>query len=263
MHRGSGGPGTDPSAHAVQRGLAFLATRQHQDGSYGTDVYQGHVAVTAFVSRAMMASGSKPGEGPYGQRLSKSLAYLLGRVQQSGLITSKDANEPAPMYGHAFGLMYLAECQKATPNGDLQGKIGRAVQLIVKSQNKEGGWRIRPKPGDADVSVTVTQLMALSAVRDAGLDAPNEVIDRAIDYVKKSQNRRRRFPLFAARWHERLCPFGSGRDGALLCRGRRLRGGSQGIRLRSQVPGRRDGWPAGGLLLLRRLLCGPSDVSCR
>ena len=42
--------------------------------------------MTAFVSRAMMASGSKPGEGPYGERLSKSLAYLLGRVQDSGLI---------------------------------------------------------------------------------------------------------------------------------------------------------------------------------
>ena len=137
----------------------------------------------------MMGSGSKPGEGPYGQRLSKSLAYLLGRVQESGLITSKDANEPAPMYGHAFALMFLAECQKAAPKDDLQAKIDRAVQLIVKSQNKEGGWRYLPKPGDADLSVTVTQLMALAAARDAGVDVSKPVIDRAIDYVKKSQNR--------------------------------------------------------------------------
>ena len=50
-------------------GLSFLAARQHADGSYGSDVYQGHVAVTAFVGRAMMASGSKPGVGPYGERL--------------------------------------------------------------------------------------------------------------------------------------------------------------------------------------------------
>lgn len=70
--------GEDRSAAAVEHGLAFLAARQHDDGSYGADVYQGHVAVTAFVSRAMMATGSKPGEGPYGERLSKSLAYLLG-----------------------------------------------------------------------------------------------------------------------------------------------------------------------------------------
>ena len=176
------------SAAAVERGLAFLAARQHDDGSYGTDVYQGHVAVTAFVSRAMMASGSKPGEGPYGERLSKSLAYLLGRVQENGLISSKDAREPAPMYGHAFALMYLAECQKAAPKDEIKAKIERAVQLIVKSQNMEGGWRYLPKPGDADLSVTVTQLMALAAARDAGVDVPKEVIEQAIDYVKKSQN---------------------------------------------------------------------------
>jgi squalene cyclase len=172
----------------VQRGLDFLAARQHDDGSYGADVYRGHVAVTAFVSRAMMASGSKPGEGPYGERLSKSLAYLLGRVQENGLISSKDANEPAPMYGHAFALMFLAECQKAAPKDDIKAKIDQAVKLIVKSQNKEGGWRYLPKPGDADLSVTVTQLMALAAARDAGVEVPKETIDRAIDYVKKSQN---------------------------------------------------------------------------
>ena len=92
------------------------------------------------------------------------------------------------MYGHAFALMFLAECQKAAPKDEIKEKIDRAVKLIVKSQNKEGGWRYLPKPGDADLSVTVTQLMALAAVRDAGVDVPKEVIDRAIDYVKKSQN---------------------------------------------------------------------------
>ncbi len=178
----------DKADAAIQRGLVFLAARQHDDGSYGSDVYQGHVAVTAFVGRAMIASGSKPGAGPYGEQLNKSLAYLVGRVQESGLIQSKDANEPAPMYGHAFALMFLAECQKAEPKELTAEKMGRAVKLIVGSQNKEGGWRYLPKVGDADLSVTVTQLMALAAARDAGVDVPKETIDRAIDYVKKSQN---------------------------------------------------------------------------
>ncbi len=162
----------DRSAAAVQRGLDFLAARQHDDGSYGADIYRGHVAVTAFVSRAMMASGSKPGEGPYGERLSKSLAYLLGRGQENGLISSKDANEPAPMYGHAFALMFLAECQKAAPTELTAEKTARAVKLIVNAQNKEGGWRYLPTPDDADLSVTVTQLMALAAARDAGVMCP-------------------------------------------------------------------------------------------
>ena len=95
--------------------MAFLAAHQHEDGSYGTDVYRGHVAVTALVSRAMMASGSKPGEGPYGPQLSKSLRYLMDRVQPDGMIVSQDAHEPAPMYGHAFALALLADCQKRRP----------------------------------------------------------------------------------------------------------------------------------------------------
>jgi len=174
---------------AVERGLAFLATRQHDDGSYGADVYRGHVAVSAFVGRAMMASGSKPGSGSYGDRLTKIQEYLLSRVQESGMITSKDAREPAPMYGHAFALMFLAECQKAAPQAEARDKLARAVQLTVKSQNKDGGWRYLPKPENADLSVTVTQLMALAAARNAGLDVPRATIDRAVEYVKKSQNK--------------------------------------------------------------------------
>ncbi len=183
----------DASAKAVDRGLAFLAARQHDDGSFGADVYRGHVAVTAWVGRAMMAAAhqrvpGKPGEGTYGQQLSKSVNYLLGRVQPDGFIMSQDKQEPAPMYGHAFALAFLAECQKAAPKDEIKEKIHRAVDLTVKAQNKEGGWRYLPKPEDADVSVTVTQLMALVAARDAGIEVPKATIDRAIDYVKRSQN---------------------------------------------------------------------------
>jgi hypothetical protein len=179
----------DDATKAVERGLAFLASHQQAEGSYGTDVYRGHVAVTAWVSRAMMAAGSKPGEGPYGEQLSKGLNYLLGRVQPNGMIMSQDKQEPAPMYGHAFALAFLAECQKATPKDEIKEKIQRGVNLSVKAQNREGGWRYLPKPEDADVSVTVTQLMALVAARDAGADVPKETIERAIDYIKRSQNR--------------------------------------------------------------------------
>jgi hypothetical protein len=182
-----------PSARAedavVQRGLAYLASRQHADGSYGAAVYRGHVAVTAFVGRAMMAAGSKPGSGPYGTHLSKTVAYLLGRVQENGMITSQDPSEPAPMYGHAFALTFLAECQQAAPAPELKEKIGRAVKLIVGAQNPDGGWRYTPKPLDADLSVTVAQLIALVAARDAGIDVPRATIDRAVEYVKRSQNK--------------------------------------------------------------------------
>jgi hypothetical protein len=151
-------------------------------------VYRGPVAITTFVGRTLMASGSKPGSGPYGDRLSKSVEFLLNRVQANGMIISKDSREPAPMYGHAFALAFLGECQKAAPRPELREKLVRAVSLTMKSQNKDGGWRYQPRPLDADLSVTVTQLMALVAVRDAGIEVPRATVDRGIEYIKRSQN---------------------------------------------------------------------------
>jgi hypothetical protein len=173
---------------AVQHGLAFLAKRQHADGSYGEGAYRGNVAVTAFVGRAMMAAGNKPGAGQYGDNLTKSVDCLLRLAQPSGLIASKEPRENGPMYGHAFALGFLAQCQKASPRAEVREKMVKAVELIVKSQNRDGGWRYQPRPLDADLSVTVTQLSALLAAKQSGIDVPEATIAQAVGYVKKSQN---------------------------------------------------------------------------
>jgi hypothetical protein len=67
-------------------------------------------------------------------------------------------------------------------------KLARAVRLIVTTQNPEGGWRYQPRASEADISVTICQVMALRAARNAGIYVPNETIDRCVDYVKRSQN---------------------------------------------------------------------------
>ena len=92
------------------------------------------------------------------------------------------------MYGHGFATMFLAECYGMSPRPELREKLAKAVKLIVNCQNKDGGWRYQPVRADADISVTVCQIMALRAARNAGLFVPHETIDRAIDYVKRSQN---------------------------------------------------------------------------
>jgi uncharacterized protein YfaS (alpha-2-macroglobulin family) len=75
-----------------------------------------------------------------------------------------------------------------SPRDDLREKLAAAIDLIVRTQNDEGGWRYQPRRADADLSVTICQVMALRAARNAGLFVPNETIDRCIDYVKRSQN---------------------------------------------------------------------------
>ena len=116
------------------------------------------------------------------------------------------------------------------------------MKLIVKSQNKEGGWRYLPKPGDADLSVTVTQLMALAAARDAGVDVPKEAIDRAIDYVKKSQNSDGGFRYLLQGGTSGFARSAAAVTALYRAGAGRLRRDSQGIRLRgrSSRPARRS-----------------------
>ena len=64
----------------------------------------------------------------------------------------------------------------------------KAVNLIVSTQNPEGGWRYHPRPVDADISVTICQVMALRSARNAGINVPKETIERAITYVRQCQN---------------------------------------------------------------------------
>jgi hypothetical protein len=45
-----------------------------------------------------------------------------------------------------------------------------------------------PVAYDADISVTIAQVMALRAARDAGIKVEKDVIDKAISYVRKCQN---------------------------------------------------------------------------
>jgi hypothetical protein len=178
---------TPPAERSIEHGLKWLLSQQHDDGSFGSGPYQGNVAVTALSGMAMMAHGSSPGRGPHGGPMNRCVEYLLARAQPSGFIEGPDASR-GPMYGHGFATMFLAECYGMSPRADLREKLVKAVKIIVGSQNKDGGWRYKPVRDAADISVTVCEVMALRAARNAGLFVPNETIDRSIDYVKRSQN---------------------------------------------------------------------------
>src|SRR5215207_2156141 len=91
------------------------------------------------------------------------------------------------MYGHGFATLFLAEIYGMTGNEEVKEKLSNAVKLIQRTQNHEGGWRYQPAPYDADISVTITQVMALRAARDAGIKVEKEVMEKAIGYIKKCQ----------------------------------------------------------------------------
>ncbi len=177
-----------PAQPAIEKGLAFLAARQQNDGAFSSSGYGRNAAVCALAGMAWLAGGSTPDRGPHGAEVSRVTDYLLDHAEESGFITVEGAVSHGPMYEHGFATLFLAEVYGMSPRDDLREKLARAVDLIVRTQNAEGGWRYQPRREDADISVTICQVMALRAARNAGLKVPNETVEKCIDYVKRSQN---------------------------------------------------------------------------
>ncbi len=175
----------DPATEQVIEGaLRYLAAQQLPNGSWSSQSHQ--VAITAYAMMAFITAGHLPGEGPYGQQLDNGLRFLLDCVRPDGYIAAPiGANN---MYGHGIATIVLGELYGQTQNEEIRPRLQRAIDCILASQNKEGGWRYQPRPADADMSVTVLQVVALRVAINAGLDVPREAIDRAIAYVKSCQH---------------------------------------------------------------------------
>ncbi len=178
---------------AVSKGLAVLAGMQNADGSFGDAQFGRTVAVTSLACLALMADGNLPGRGAYADIVSKGLEYVLQNAGETGLIATP--NTTSPMYGHGFATLFLGEVYGMTQGGGdtaladrVHRALLRAVRLIETTQNDEGGWRYNPVPFDADVSVTICQIMALRSARNAGLEVSKSVIDHAVEYVRACQN---------------------------------------------------------------------------
>ncbi len=181
---------TPAQKQTVAKGLEWLAEQQGEDGGYGGSPYSGqdthHAGITALAGLAFMQSGSLPGRGKYGKQVQHCLDFVLNSCQESGLIASD--NSHGPMYGHGFATLFLGEIYGMSGDEQVKEKLLKAVHLIERTQNSEGGWRYQPVAYDADISVTICQVMALRAARDAGVKVEKEVIEKAVKYVRSCQN---------------------------------------------------------------------------
>jgi hypothetical protein len=195
---------TDKCESAVERGLKYLSQWQGQDGSWGSGGYAANVAVTSLSALAMMANGSMPGRGHYGEHVRRALTFVLDRGDEVGrrgpfgaehppgfLHNSGQVGQQGPMYSHGFGTLFLGEVcgmlADATLAQRVRTALSKAVEIILKAQNHEGGWRYNPRAFDADISVTVCQMMALRSAKNAGIDVPIGNRERCIKYVKNCQ----------------------------------------------------------------------------
>src|SRR5204863_6784284 len=97
------------------------------------------------------------------------------------------------MYGHGFATLFLALVYGDEDDRERREKLKdiltRAVKYIGAAQSTQGGWFYTSKTEGHDQdegSVTVTQVQALRACRNAGIAVPTQFIENGQKYLKNS-----------------------------------------------------------------------------
>jgi hypothetical protein len=172
----------DEIQQAVERGLQALVKAQQADGLIGEGA-----GISALAGMALLAGGHTQTRGLYHDASARCLRAVLARQDPfSGYLGADYGN----MYAHGFATLYLAESYGMAPDQPVRRALEAAVDLIYRAQNAEGGWRYKPVPETADISVTICQVMALRAANNVGIggQATQDAIAKAIGYVRRCAN---------------------------------------------------------------------------
>ena len=197
---------------SVDRALAWMASRQAEDGSFPT-IPAGQPAVTSLGILAFLSRGHQPGLGPYGAQIERAIDFVISCQKPDGLFSYESPgathvdNMPShtAIYNHAIAGLMLGEVY-----GHVTGKraknvrdaIDRALQFTRELQTRpksfpmdKGGWRyLRLRYDhtayDSDLSVTAWQLMFLRSARNAEFSVPQNYVDEGIQFVQRCFDKR-------------------------------------------------------------------------
>ncbi len=172
----------------IDKALDWLASKQNGDGSW-SDMprFPNNVAVTSFAMLGFMSQGHVPNQGKYGSNVSKGLRFLLSQARDDGLIAGPRSGQDM-MYCHGIATLTLSQLLGMFNDELVKKTLQKAVKLIIRCQTRDGGinhggWRYTPFPGQADISVTIMQVMALRSAKDSGMLVPDETMKRALSYI--------------------------------------------------------------------------------
>ena len=141
---------------------------------------------------AFLASGEDPNYGRHASTIQRAIRSMIQRQDATtGYL-------PNSMYHHGFATLALSEAYGTVDEtllwqgGKAVRSIGQTLDLAIRcaatsqKKNQFGGWRYSPDATDADTSVTGAVLMGLLAARNAGMDVSDEIVNGAMEYMRRS-----------------------------------------------------------------------------
>lgn len=189
--RMSGGPAAAAAAslvgpeteEAIELGLAYLAERQNENGSWslqghGEEVMmQSDTAATGLCLLAFQGAGYTHKEHQYADTVSRGIEFLLRTQRTNGDLYQREnrvSDKNAWLYSHGIAALALCEAYGMTRDPELRRPAQKSLDFIALSQDpRDGGWRYQPRRG-SDTSVTGWMMMALKSGELAGLDVPEK-----------------------------------------------------------------------------------------
>ncbi len=179
--------GSRATEQAVERGLAWLASVQDEDGAWrarsfpstsrrfravksrlGVGAADYQVAMTGLSLLAFLAAGNTTEQGKYAGVVRKGADFLMSSMVDYGKFES--AVSPY-MYGHAMATQALCELYAYTADPWIGVHAQLALDFLAYAQHgPTGGWRYQAGM-PADTSVTGWVVMALNSGWKARLEA--------------------------------------------------------------------------------------------
>ncbi len=204
-------PGTsDHTDHdtVVNRGLAWLAAAQQNNGSWGAGSHDrqdvrdpgtvaGDPATTAFAGLALVRAGSNLHDGPYSNQVRRAADYLIAVVKASARnspqITEIRGTQPQVKLGNnidvALTAQFLSRILDEVKGDDLEFALRRSLQTCIEklemSQQGDGSWT---QGGWAGVLQSAAAFNALERARVQGLDTDDQAFQKAKDYQRSNVN---------------------------------------------------------------------------
>ncbi|RMG15454.1 MAG: hypothetical protein D6731_08305 [Planctomycetota bacterium] len=187
----------------IDAGLRWLAAQQASDGSWGT---KNKLALTGMSGLALLASGSTPQRGPFAPAIRRAVDFVLACQRAKGKAFWHPSNGYSAIHNHGYALLFLT--QAYGEGGPLDERLRRAISLGIqatidsqwRSGRSDGGfgyflnrtdippahrnmWRVD------EASTTISQIQALRGARNAGFKVQRKALERAGDYIARSQHR--------------------------------------------------------------------------
>jgi hypothetical protein len=161
----------------------------------------------------LLMEGSTIREGKYKDNIRRAVEWLMARSMPNGMIGNPNIPGEAGryMYGHGYAMLFLASVYGEEEDGDRRKKLEdilvRAAKFSRDAQTKRDSTRFKGKDGKGmqklggwgyisaadgnnfdEGSVTITQVQALRAAKNAGIAVPVDAIQEAVNYLRESTN---------------------------------------------------------------------------